>query len=261
MVGETPLQATLRLRELHRLSSSVPLAYAGRLDPMASGKLLILVGDECKRQEKYHALDKEYVFEVLLGIHSDTGDVLGIIDTCETKIVDEEQIQTVLEKLTGEITLPYPHFSAKTVGGKPLHMWTLEKRLGEIEVPQKTSRIYRLKLTDLRTISRGELCQKVLEKIETIPTVTDPRKELGRDFRRDDVRKCWNDLQRSPDNNTMYSIATITCIASSGTYMRSLGEVIGKKLGMCGLAFSIHRTIIGKYLPFGKHSGLWIKKF
>ncbi len=260
-VGETPLQATLRLRELHKLNSSIPLAYAGRLDPMASGKLLILVGDECKRQEKYHSLDKEYIFEVLFGVHSDTGDVLGIIETCDTKAIDEEQVQDVLLRFIGNITLPYPHFSAKTVGGKPLHMWTLEKRLDEIEIPVKESRIYKIVLNSLRTITRSELCKNVLEKIETIPTVTDERKVLGRDFRRTEVRKCWNDLERSPDNNTAYYIANITCVASSGTYMRSLAEVIGKKFGTCGLAYSIHRTTIGKYFPLGKHFGFWLRRF
>ena len=46
---------------------------------MASGKLLILIGDECKNQKKYFGLDKEYEFEVLFGVESDTGDVLGLI--------------------------------------------------------------------------------------------------------------------------------------------------------------------------------------
>jgi tRNA U55 pseudouridine synthase TruB len=40
--------------------------------PMASGKLLVLLGEECKHQENYHSLDKEYEFSVLLGIGSDT---------------------------------------------------------------------------------------------------------------------------------------------------------------------------------------------
>ena len=46
-VGETPLSALERHRGEHPELLGIPMAYAGRLDPMASGKLLVLIGDEC----------------------------------------------------------------------------------------------------------------------------------------------------------------------------------------------------------------------
>lgn len=258
-VGETPLVALERLRKEHGISPSTPLAYAGRLDPMASGKLLILVGDECKRQEKYHALDKEYEVEVLLGVRSDTGDVLGIVEETKSAHVSELEARKVLRTLIGPITLPYPHFSSKTVRGKPLHVWTLEGRLGEIEIPEKTSRIYKLSFRSLRTVSRTDLLQNIREKIETIPPVTDPRKALGEDFRRDAVRRAWNAIEesRAPE----YQVLSFTCTASSGTYMRSLAERIAQRLGTCGLALSIHRTRVGKYLPLTSKYGFWTRSF
>ena len=39
-VGETPLEATERYRVRANIDTGTPLAYAGRLDPMASGQLL-----------------------------------------------------------------------------------------------------------------------------------------------------------------------------------------------------------------------------
>jgi tRNA U55 pseudouridine synthase TruB len=77
-VGVTPLQAIETFRKEKPELKDLPLTYAGRLDPMAGGKLLVLIGDECKRREKYDGLDKEYEFEVLLGFASDSGDVLGL---------------------------------------------------------------------------------------------------------------------------------------------------------------------------------------
>jgi tRNA U55 pseudouridine synthase TruB len=47
---------------------------------MAEGKMLILAGEACKEREKYLGLDKEYIFEILLGFKSDTKDILGIIE-------------------------------------------------------------------------------------------------------------------------------------------------------------------------------------
>jgi tRNA pseudouridine(55) synthase len=255
-LGETPLEALERLRVREGIGPDVPLAYAGRLDPMATGALLILVGDECKVQERYHRLDKEYVFEILMEATSDSGDVLGIISTLDSRPLS--QPDRVLHSLVGEITLPYPHFSSKTVQGKPLHTWTLEGRLGEIEIPLKTSTVYKLELIESYSLSAAELIKRVSTMINSIPTVIDPRKVMGADFRRHDVRNSWQKLYSAqPEKN--YTIHKVKCIASSGTYMRSLAELIGKKLGSGALALSIHRTRIGRYVGIPGLLGFWIK--
>ena len=227
---------------------------------MASGKLLVLIGDECKQQGQYHSFDKEYVVEVLLGARSDTGDVLGLIElNVSRQIASPHDVKNVLQSLRGTIELPYPHFSSKTVHGKPLHTWTLEGRLDEIDIPIKKSTLHTLTYRGLRTLPQDEVLKIVREKIETIPPVTDERKALGADFRRDDVRKSWNQVAES-DTQT-FQILTFSCIASSGTYMRSLAEVIGKRLNTYGLAYSIHRTKIGTYIPIFKNIGFWLKQF
>ena len=259
-VGETPLQSAEKLRQQYSLSDNVPLAYAGRLDPMASGQLLVLIGNECKRQSNYHSLDKEYKFSVLFGIKSDTGDVLGLVETTPVLPVTKHQLNTVAKNLIGEVELPYPHFSSKTVQGKPLHVWTLEGRINEIEIPTKLSSIYKLHCENIETIYTADLLKNVRAKIETIPPVTDPRKALGNDFRRPDVREAWTQIENTT-TETSYTIAHFTCIASSGTYMRTLAEVIGRECGQGGLAYSIHRTIIGKYQPLPLVGGIWKKRF
>jgi len=259
LIGETPLEATEKLRARLGLGRDIPLAYAGRLDPMASGTLLILIGDECKKQTQYHSLDKCYEVELLIGVQSDTGDVLGIVDSCKNNIYDTYAINPVLKNLIGSITLPYPHFSSKTVHGKPLHMWAIEKRLNEIEIPTKTSSIHALTIKSVRTVSKSELLSIVRSKIDSIPPVIDPRKHAGADFRRADVRRIWKNLEGK--DTDIFQIVSFTCIASSGTYMRSLCGHIGTQLGSCGLALSIHRTTIGRYKPLTKRFGLWLKKY
>lgn len=261
-IGETPLSCAEDWRTTNPEYKDVPLAYAGRLDPMASGKLLILIGDECKNQTNYHGLDKAYEFSVLFGIESDSLDVLGRLTTCITR--DNELFDcvrlglaprsaqsesSIIDELVGNIELPYPRFSAKTVQGKPLHMWTLEGRLNEIEIPTKESTIYSLALDRIETISKEKLVEQALEKINSIPEVTDPRKALGNDFRRVDVRQDWNTILENKKLPEEFQIAHFSCIASSGTYMRTLASIIAGKLDTCGLAWSIHRTNIGIYNP------------
>ncbi len=263
-VGETPLSCAERWRAAEPALVGVPLSYAGRLDPMASGKLLVLIGEECKKQSAYHNLDKEYEFSVLFGISSDTQDVLGLLSTASLVgtpfaeggigVVGEASsvptrlgFEYIADSLIGPLTFSYPLFSAKTVEGKPLHMWTLEGRLDEIEIPTRTSIIYELELTELRTVPRQEVAATALQKINSFPEVTDPKKALGADFRRKDVRADWQDVATDFSLPSEYTIAAFRCIASSGAYMRTLATLIAEKCDTTGLAFSIHRTKIGHY--------------
>jgi len=262
-VGQTPLQCSDLYKESHSELVGVPMSYAGRLDPMASGKLLILLGAECKNQVAYRTLDKEYEFEVLFGLQSDTADVLGRLSASSRRNLEltRDTLQKVTDKLTGEINLPYPHFSSKTVQGKPLHTWKLEGRIAEIKIPTKKSIIHSLKCTSVYTQTRAEVYACASAKIETIPPVTELRKAIGNDFRRVDVRKDWHQFIETALPEDIFYIAKFSCIASSGTYMRTLSEVIAKELGTIGLTYSIHRTKIGTYKKIPLLGGFWIKKF
>jgi tRNA pseudouridine(55) synthase len=282
-VGQTPLQSMEVWRQTQPSEyASLPLTYAGRLDPMASGKLLVLIGEECKRKEQYLALDKTYQFSVLLGIGSDTHDVLGRLHVESSYEINpppegvptlETQLRNICANLTGDIELPYPHFSSKTVQGKPLHMWTLEGRLDEISIPTKASTIYSLQLDNIETKTRAAVCAEARAKIDTIPEVTEASKTLGNNFRRKDVRQDWEQIKNWPTSDVgqldwysslalpeLYKIAHFTCVASSGTYMRTLAKLIGQKLTtpIPSLAWSIHRTQIG---VFNSETQRWRKKF
>lgn len=259
-VGQTPLQAVEAYRAWHPGYTDIKMAYAGRLDPMASGSLLVLIGDECKQQTKYHNLDKTYELQILLGAQSDSGDVLGIVLPHPAGAVSRAQVRATLRHFRGPFTAPYPAYSSKTVKGKQLHTWSLEGRLSEIEIPLQHGEIYSIALANISTIAVDDLHAAVLKKIYTLPRVTDPQKALGADFRRTDVKASWDALQASEIDRT-FTIVTITATVSSGTYMRTLAEHIGEKLGTKALAYHIHRTHIGRrcHLPFGL--SFWWKKY
>lgn len=246
-VGQTPLEVAEAWRLTKPELTGVPLAYAGRLDPMASGQLLVLIGEECKKQDEYHNLDKEYQVSMLFGAASDSGDVLGLITESGPFVVTEEVLKAELTKLVGEITMPYPIFSAKTVAGKPLHTWTMENRLHKITIPTRTSDIYAITLDHVRTLTRTEVSEQALQKIALLPPVTDPRKSLGNDFRRPEVYKTWETFKNTGKPADVFYIADTTILCSSGTYMRSLTEVVAEALGTTGLAFAIHRSKMGHF--------------
>lgn len=260
-IGETPLECLERYRTEHPALRDTPMAYAGRLDPLASGKLLVLIGDECKRQKAYHDLDKEYVIEVVFGIGTDTGYVMGRIDEGggDPPHPRTSKLRALARTLSGtDITLPYPVFSARTVHGKPLHTWACEGRLDEIDIPVKTARLHRLRLMGARTMSGKDLADTALVKMDTIPPVTDERKALGNDFRRPDIRNDWRAFARAHGTDT-YTVATFRVRASSGMYMRALAHHLAALAADThGICLSIDRTMIGRYIPLGARFGFFL---
>src|SRR4051812_27894414 len=112
---ETPLEALERFRlEFPRYKDEV-LSYAGRLDPMAEGLLIVLVGDENKKRQEYLGLPKEYIVEILFGFETDTHDILGKVIYAKSADVSKETLEKVLEASVGIFQEEYPLFSSRTV--------------------------------------------------------------------------------------------------------------------------------------------------
>lgn len=256
-VGQTPLEVVTNLKEKHAMPDDTRLSYAGRLDPMASGKLLVLVGDTCKRQRHFTKLDKEYIVEVLLGVGSDTGDVLGLPHEGKGVTVSDEEIRKALTPLVGVHVVPYPAFSSKTVSGKPLFLHALEGTLANITIPTHQEAFYAIRLIERNTYTKAELMERVREHLEKTPRTTEPSKHLGADFRIDAITKSWDELFATTSQES-FTVLRIRVISGSGAYMRSLSGRIGENLATNGLALSIHRTTIGRYFPLLR---LWLKRF
>jgi len=252
-VGETPLEVLENFKEENSKYKNEKFAYAGRLDPMAEGKLLVLVGDTCKERDKYLNLDKEYEFEILLGFKSDTKDLLGLSERNDwhTTWVDGKWFQGELENYIGKIELKYPVYSSRTVENKPLFLWALEGKLSEIKIPTKKSEIYNLKLISQKRIAGEFLEKEILRRISLPTEVKEKSKALGKDFRRGEIIPRWKELfEKNKDQS--FLLLKIRATVSSGTYMRTLAEKIADEvLEDYGLAFSIKRTKIGEYKKRG----------
>ncbi|MES2014677.1 MAG: hypothetical protein V4437_02585 [Patescibacteria group bacterium] len=257
-LGETPLQALESFRNSTSSLKGIPLTYAGRLDPMAEGKLLILIDDECKKRSVYDALDKEYEFELLLGYKSDTGDILGLAEgASHTKRYTEREIQSAAKFFLGEHSFPYPAFSSKTVKGIPLFQHALEDTLQGVSIPSAEVRIYSINYIGKRFISKKGLLQEIFQKINFLKVEVSER--VGSDFRKPQILERWKEIIEGEEGDC--EVLKFRVIASSGTYIRTLAPCIAEKLGTLGLAYSIHRTKIGRYQALLGRFGFWKKVF
>lgn len=255
-VGETPLMALASWKEANPDYKDVPASYAGRLDPMASGKLLILLGEECKKQKEYTGLDKEYEIEVLLDAGSDTGDALGLVDYHEKETSIDPKVLGEIYRAEEHVYMrKYPVFSSKTVNGKPLFMYALEGTLDTIDIPSHEEEVYGIEDLGLERVSAEALKERIASFLEKTPKSDEESKALGADFRIDAVRASWGALFAMAGERD-FSVLKLRVAAASGTYMRSLAARLGKMLGTTGLALSIHRTRIGKRIL-----GAWVKTY
>lgn len=250
LVGETPLSALEAYRKEHPELQKTPMTYAGRLDPMASGKLIVLQGDECKDRAAYDSLDKEYEFEVLFGYATDTGDVLGIARrVVETQRYSVKKLARISAGLRGVHTVPYPAFSSKTVAGIPLFEYALKRTLHTIQIPTVDMRIYRLTCEGIRTVTGDTLLERILSKIVLLQS---------EEFRSEEIGQKWSELLRGDDKQ--YAIAKFRAVVGAGTYIRTLASLIAMQSGTDGIAYSIHRTKIGKYRTWGG-LGWWSRTY
>ena len=124
------------------------IGHAGTLDPLASGLLIVGLGQGTKRLKEFEALPKTYLMDILFGVKTETGDLEGKI-VAEKKVNKEEleELEKVLKEIEGKIKLPVPLYSAIKIKGKPLYKYA---RQGiKIKAPLKEMEIIRLRLIDV----------------------------------------------------------------------------------------------------------------
>lgn len=120
------------------------VGHTGTLDPMATGVLVLCLGNALKVCELITANDKEYIAKVILGIETETLDTTSpIINTKKTNITKEE-IEKILNSFKGSYLQEVPKYSAVKINGKKLYEYAREGK--EIELPKKMVTIYDIQL-------------------------------------------------------------------------------------------------------------------
>lgn len=238
--GETPLFALENFRRKNKEYKDIKMTYAGRLDPLVSGLLLVLTGETTKQKEKYLKLSKEYTFSVLFGFATDTYDILGkVVKNTEfkpmyNKVELEKKIKENLKFFTGNFVQEYPMYSSKTVAGKPL--FTYARKEEKVKIPKHEVNVQSLKFFKIKKINAKKFLENIERRIAKVKG----------DFRQKEILKIWRkklSLSKSQD----FFLASFKIKCGSGTYVRSIANDLGEKIGIPALAFLIKRTKIGKW--------------
>ncbi len=234
--GCTPVEAIERLRAADPSLAGRRVGYAGRLDPLAEGLLVLLVDEENKRAHEFNSLEKEYEVEVLFGVRTDTYDALGLAEVGTVSTPHPAALRAALEAQRGTRAQAYPPYSAVRVRGRPAFYWA---RRGE--VPEGGWPTRERTVREVTVLSEGAIAGDAL----LARAIADARSVRG-DFRQDAICARWESL-RPTLGPLALSVVRVRVACSSGTFMRSLAAAAGERVGTGAIALSIRRTRVGPY--------------
>lgn len=121
------------------------IGHTGTLDPLATGVLVVCIGQSLKLVELLTNHDKEYIAKIKLGIETDTLDITGSIIKEENTIkYSKEEVEAALKNFIGKIKQQVPKYAAIKVNGKKLYEYARNNE--EVELPIRDIEIYDLKL-------------------------------------------------------------------------------------------------------------------
>jgi tRNA pseudouridine55 synthase len=143
--GCTSHDVVQRVRRALRQKS---VGHAGTLDPLATGVLVVALGEGTKLVSHLQSEDKRYVVTVALGVETDSLDADGeVIATADVPSLDRAQVENALQGFIGRHLQEAPKLSAIKVGGTPLHR---RMRRGEdVEAPVREVALYEATVEEL----------------------------------------------------------------------------------------------------------------
>ena len=186
------------------------IGHAGTLDPLATGLMILGVGPGTKKLTDLIKLDKDYEAHILIGERRLTGDMEGeIVESVNEVTLDPAHILVAVAGLVGTLSLPVSAYSAIKKDGVPMYKRArAAEKLGEV--------VTELPVRDM------VVTKATVEHIEVVFA--------------DAVMKKISRV-----------LVQVNFSVGSGTYIRSLAEELGRRLGYPATLANLRRTRIGQF--------------
>lgn len=159
------------VNELNHIFATKKIGHTGTLDPLATGVLVCLIGRYTKLVNLITSYDKEYIFEIKLGVKTDTGDSTGNIIATDTNEVSASKLKEVVSTFPKEYDQEVPIYSAVKINGKKLYEYARENKT--ITLPKRHVHIYSLELLEYNNhlvtckciVSKGTYIRSLIQDI------------------------------------------------------------------------------------------------
>lgn len=124
--------------KIRKVFGTRSVGHCGTLDPMASGLMVMLIGEATKLSNYILEKDKAYRLRAQYGLTTDTLDLTGEVLSKSPVDISKDSARETAVCLQGEMNLHVPMYSAVKVGGTRMHEFA---RKGEtIDQPLKLMR-------------------------------------------------------------------------------------------------------------------------
>ncbi len=198
------------IRRVRKQIGIKKIGHAGTLDPLATGLMILGVGPGTKQLTNLIKLDKGYTAEILIGENRSTGDMEGeIVDSVQEVKLDPAHILVAVAGLVGRIPLPVSAYSAIKKDGVPMY-----KRA------------------------------RAAEKIGSVVTDLPVRDMVVHGATVEHIEVVFADASMKTISRVL---VTVNFSVGSGTYIRSLAEELGRRLGYPATLANLRRTRVGEY--------------
>ena len=253
----------------HFGKKNLKVGHAGTLDPLATGVLLVCIGNACKRAQELQDHPKEYIARIRFGATTPSYDLEKEVDRrFPYEHITEASVRAALPQFLGEQEQVAPLFSAKSVDG--VRAYELARKL------YRSGRFSELDSAALETLQRNKIVISELELLEFVPGETDSPESVatlghvrGRGPEQAQSAGAWEG-SRSDDSGESVSSGTSTSTASSrinvadtsalglpeaviriacskGTYIRAFARDLGEALGSGAHLGGLIRTCSGSF--------------
>ncbi len=139
----------LAVSTLRKVLNIKKVGFAGTLDPLASGLLIVAVAKATKLLDWFHLLPKVYQADIVFGQTSDTYDLEGeVVVNKSAESFKLDYLQSILKKFLGKQVQQAPLYSAKKVKGKKLHQ--LARQGKEVDLPSTEITIHSLDIVKFK---------------------------------------------------------------------------------------------------------------
>ena len=242
----------------HFGKKNLKVGHAGTLDPLATGVLLVCIGDACKRAQQLQDSPKEYVARIRFGATTPSYDLEKDVDrTFPYEHITAEAVAEALKGFIGVQEQVAPLFSAKSVDG--VRAYELARKLyrrGEMDKIDELSlsmlQRNTIEITELELLSFTDFSTPPSAPLEMTALSARPSEE-GHSLSsrpseaRGEISTASSRINVADTSALGLPEATIRIACSKGTYIRAFARDLGEALGSGAHLSALQRSRSGFY--------------
>jgi len=216
----------------HFGKKNLKVGHAGTLDPLATGVLLVCIGDACKKAQMLQDHDKEYIAGIRFGATTPSYDLEKEVDRrFPFEHISADAVRAALPAFLGEQEQVAPLFSAKSVDG--VRAYELARKL------YRSGRLDELDAAAMDTLQRSSIVISELELLSfgeaSAPAAAAPDGSASARINVADTSALG-----LPE-------ARVRIACSKGTYIRAFARDLGEALGSGAHLSSLVRSRSGAF--------------